>query len=45
MQNLKLEREVKEQSGLGEIHSGGKGPHWTVVPLREKKKGNKRKRK
>jgi hypothetical protein len=37
MQN-KLEREVKKQSCLGEIHEGGEGLHWTVLPSKKKKK-------
>jgi hypothetical protein len=38
MQNYKLEREAKKHRCLREVHEGGKGPHWTVVPLKKKKK-------
>ena len=37
MQNYKLEREVKQQSWLGEVHQGVKGLHWNVVPSKKKK--------
>jgi hypothetical protein len=33
-----LEREVKQQSWLGEVLYGGEGPNWTVVPFKKKKK-------
>jgi len=37
MQNYKLEKEAKKHKWLGEVHEGGKGLHWTVVPLKKKK--------
>jgi hypothetical protein len=41
MQNCKLEREVKQQSWLGEVGYGGEGPNWTVVPFKKKKEKKK----
>ena len=48
MQNWKLEREVKKQRWIGEVHSRGEGPRWTVVLSKkeeEKKKKKKKKKK
>jgi len=36
-----LEKEVKKQGCPGEVHQGGEGPHWTVVPSKKKKKKKK----
>jgi hypothetical protein len=36
MQNCKSEREVNKHSWLREVREGGEGPHWTVVPSKEK---------
>jgi hypothetical protein len=36
MQN-KLEREVKNQSWLGEIREGGEGLHWVMLLSKKKK--------
>jgi hypothetical protein len=35
MQNYTLEREVKKQNCLGEVHYGGEGLNGTVVPLKK----------
>jgi hypothetical protein len=45
--NVKLKngKRGKKQSGLGEVHEGGKGPNWTVVPSEKKKKKQKKKKK
>ena len=32
-----MEKEVKKQSWLEEVHEGGDGPHWTVVPSNKTK--------
>jgi len=31
-----LKKEVKKQGWPGEVHQGGEGPHWTVVPSKKK---------
>jgi len=30
---------------MGEVHYGGEGPHWTVVPSKEKKEDEEEKKK
>ena len=37
MHNYKLEREVKKQYWLGEVHQGSEDPYWTIVPSRKRK--------
>jgi len=45
MQNYRLEREVKKENCLGEVHWWGEGPHRNVVSSNKKKKKKKKKKK
>jgi hypothetical protein len=36
MYNFKLDREVKKHSWMGEVSEGGEGPHWTILPSKQK---------
>ena len=38
MQTLELEGAVKGQRDMEDVHYGGEGPHWAVVPMKKKKK-------
>ena len=40
-----MEREVKKQSWLGEVHIEGEDPHWTVGPSKKKEEEKKKKKK
>ena len=35
MQNQKLEGVIKGQKDMEEVHYGGEGPHWAVVPMKK----------
>ena len=43
MQDYKLERDVKKQRWLEEVHEGDEDPLWTVVSEKKKKKKKKKK--
>jgi hypothetical protein len=44
LQNYRLEREVKKQNWMGEVHWGGEGPLWTVVQSKKRWRRRRRRR-